>query len=354
MYSRVLEVAMPEAARFVGVTGASGFVASQIVALLLERGHRVRGTVRRLDRKPLIDPLRRLPGSERLELVEADLLDAASLERAAAGLDALVHAASPYTMEYQDAQKELVDPALHGTRSTLRACALAGSVRRVVLTSSVAAVCDEPPPRPLTEADWNQQSSLERNAYSYSKVVAERAAWSFVESERPGFDLVAINPVAVVGPSLVPPLNTSNGILSSLLGGGYPALVDLAWTFVDVRDVARAHVAALERPAAHGRYLCANLTLSMRELVERVRRVLPGERVPRLNLEGPLGRWFTSAFSLTLAKGARDFVRSSLGRRQLIDSSKLVRELGIAFTDFDVTLRDTVPDLRRWGHLRPR
>lgn len=339
----------------IGVTGATGFVASAIVARLLEDGYLVRGTVRSLSKSSLVDPLRALPGaSQRLELVEADLLDAASLDRAAQDLAGLIHAASPYTMDYKDAQRELVEPALTGTRNTLNAARKAGTLQRVVVTSSTAAVADAPPPRPLTEADWNETSSLERNAYYYSKVLAEREAWRFVEAEHPGFDLIAINPVSVVGPSLVPPLNTSNKILSDLLGGGYPALANLAWSFVDVRDVARAHVAALTRPDASGRYLCANLTLSMRELAQRVRRVLPGERVPTLSLDGPFGTFLTRAFSITLPKGARDFVRTNLGRPQVVDNGKIRRELGLAFTDFDQTLRDTVPDLRRWGHLKAR
>jgi len=131
-------------------------------------------------------------------------------------------------------------------------------------------------------------------------------------------------------------------------------VVELSWCFVDVRDVARAHVLALENPQARGRYLCANLTLTMAELVERVRRTLPGERVPGFSLQGPLGRLVSRAFTVTLARGAADFVQANLGRRLLVSNEKIRRELGLEFLDFDLTLADTVADLRRWGHLAAR
>jgi dihydroflavonol-4-reductase len=334
------------------VTGASGFIASQLVALLLERGYRVRGTVRSTKRKDALERILALPDAgERLELVEADLLDPPSLERAVAGCELVMHTASPYIMKYRDPQKELVDPAVKGTRDTLLACKAAGTVRRVVVTSSVAAITDEPEDRVLDEEDWNTRSSLERNAYYFSKAQAEKAAWRFVEEERPGFDLVVINPFMVIGPSLVPSLNESNKVIVDMLTGKYPGIVSLAWGFVDVRDVARAHLAAAERKEAHGRYLCANVTLSMRELAERLRRLAPGYRVPRMSLEGGIGSFLTRATTLFYPRGVRDFVRSHLGRVPRFDNGKIARELGIEFTDIDVTLRDAVEDLARWGHI---
>lgn len=121
----------------------------------------------------------------------------------------------------------------------MQACVKAGSVKRVVLTSSVAAVFDEPiTGHVYTEKDWNETSSLKRNPYFYSKTLAERSAWDFVEKEKPSFELVVVNPGAVIGPSLVPALNTSNQILCDILTGIYPMIMSLSWGFVDVRDVA--------------------------------------------------------------------------------------------------------------------
>jgi dihydroflavonol-4-reductase len=329
------------------VTGASGFVASQLVALLLERGYRVRGTVRGDKGRRALERVLALPGAaERLELVDADLLDAASLERAVAGCEIVMHTASPYFMAYKDPQKDLVDPAVKGTRDVLAACK---GAKRVVLTSSVAAMTDEPQAgEVITESTWNQRSSLERNAYYFSKVAAEKEAWRIADES--GLDLVVINPFMVIGPSLVPSLNESNKVIADVVGGKYPGIVSLAWGFVDVRDVARAHLEAAERKEAKGRYLCAHLTLTMRELVERIARVAPGHRVPRMGFDNGFGNFLTRAGSVFYPRGARDFIRTHLGRVPRFDNGKIRRELGIEFTDMDVTLRDAVDDLVRWGH----
>jgi dihydroflavonol-4-reductase len=333
------------------VTGASGFVASQLIAALLERGYRVRGTVRSAKRQEALRDVLALPGAkERLELVEADLLDPPSLVKAVAGCEIVMHTASPYFLHYKDAQKELVDPAVKGTRDTLEACKAAKSVRRVVVTSSIAAVTDEPGERRLTEDDWNTTSSVDRNAYYYSKVAAEREAWRFAE-EKPGFDVVAINPFMVIGPSLVPSLNESNKLLVEMLTGKYPGIVSLAWGFVDVRDVARAHIAAAEREDASGRYLCSNVTLSMRELAAKLRVLTPGYKLPRISFEGGFGRFMTRAASIFYSRGARDFISTHLGRVPHVDHTKIVRELGLAFTAIDTTLGDAARDLARWGHI---
>jgi len=333
------------------VTGASGFVASQLIALLLERGYRVRGTVRGEKGRKALAKVLALPGaSERLELVDADLLDPPSLERAVKGCEIVMHTASPYFMAYKDPQKDLVDPAVKGTRDVLAACTAAGGVKRVVLTSSVAAMTDEPDEGQLiTESTWNEKSSLERNAYYFSKVQAEKEAWRIAD-EKPGFDLVVINPFMVIGPSLVPSLNESNKVIADVVGGKYPGIVSLAWGFVDVRDVARAHLEAAERKEAKGRYLCANVTMTMRELVGRIARVAPGHRVPKMGFDNGIGNFFTRAGSVFYPRGARDFIRTHLGRVPRFDNGKIQRELGVQFTDIDVTLRDAVDDLVRWGH----
>ena len=136
----------------------------------------------------------------------------------------------------------------------------------------MAAITDEPDGRVLTEADWNDRSSLRRNPYYYSKTLAERAAWDFMAAKRPDFDLVAINPFLVIGPSMTRALNPSNQVIADLLKGAFPAVLRLVFGFVDVRDVALAHRLALERPAAHGRYVCAAETRSMAEVVALLRR----------------------------------------------------------------------------------
>lgn len=237
------------------VTGASGFIAAHIVRELLAKGYSVRGTVRN---SPGNYPyLLGLPGaSDRLELVEAELLSDGAYDRAVEGCDYVMHTASPYEINVKNPQTDLVDPAVNGTETVLESCLKSGGVKRVILTSSIAAITDEPESmKVFTEKDWNTMSSLDRNPYQYSKTLAERAAWDFIMRKRPRFDLVSINPTMVAGPSLGPSLNTTNRMIRDIMKGVFPGIMDINWGFVDVRDVAKAHILAMENDTASGRYL---------------------------------------------------------------------------------------------------
>ena len=207
----------------VAVTGATGFIGSQVASVLLHRGYTVHGTVRNPENEAKIAPLLELEGaSERLSLFKADLLGSEGFSEAFEDCDVVMHVASPYIVDVEDAQRDLVDPALIGTRSVLAAANAAG-MKRLVITSSAAAITDEPEDRVYTEADWNQKSSLTRNPYDYSKTVAERAAWVFVEDESPSFDLIVINPTGVIGPSIGSGLNSTAKVIADLLNGGVPS-----------------------------------------------------------------------------------------------------------------------------------
>lgn len=331
------------------VTGATGFIAMHAIADLLAHGYAVRGTVRSLNK--VDSALTGLPGAERLELVEADLLREGSFDAPAEGCDAVLHTASPYAMNVADPQRELVDPAVRGTRTVLAAAAKAG-VKRVVLTSSMAAITDEPPQdHIITEADWNEKSSLSRNPYYFSKAEAERAAWAFMK-QKPGFDLVVINPFLVIGPSFTRTLNESNKILADMTKGVYPGLLDLTWGFVDVRDVARAHVLALETPAAAGRYLCAGDILTMRETVSALRAAMPNAKLPTLPLDNALGTTIARLSSYSQPVGVGSYLRSHIGRKLRYENGKIRRELGLAFRDARAAIADAAADLVKWGHIR--
>jgi dihydroflavonol-4-reductase len=346
------------------VTGASGFIGSRVVEQLLARGHRVRATVRNPDKTADVRHLTGLPGAaDRLELVKAELLTPGSFDAAVAGCEWVVHTASPYVLHAKDPQKDLVDPAVQGTENLLEACVRARSVRRVVQTSSMAAITDEPDSeRMLTEADWNDKSSLDRNPYYFSKTLAERAAWRFVygtDSPEPGlaskvgFELVVINPFLVVGPSLSPTINTSNQMFIDMLAGTYPGIMNLTWGFVDVRDVALAHVLALETENASGRYICANTTMPMRELVELLDKHGWGEgrKLPKMGLDCGIGDYAVRLSSYLQPKGVGSYLRTHVGRVPRFDHGKIVRELGLEFRPLDRTILDTLEDLQTWGHL---
>ncbi len=346
----------PRSERTVLVTGASGFIAAHVVRELLARGYRVRGSVRGNVSEPRFEPLRALPGAkERLTLHTADLMDEGAWPRLAAGCDAVLHTASPYVLDAADPKRDLIDPAVAGTRHVLGA-AIAAEVPRIVLTSSLAAVTDEPVTGYVfTESDWNERSTVARNPYYASKTAAERAAWAMVPEDR-GTRLVSINPGNVIGPSLVAALNTTNATIRDLLSGAYPMIVSLEWPFVDVRDVALAHVAALELDEAHGRYLCVAQTLSMAATASLLREegLTSGYSVPRLRLRGRVGDALALAYARIRPPGLRAYLRTHIGRSFRVDGSRVTRELGVGYRPVRETLRDTVADLERWGHLRRR
>lgn len=323
------------------VTGANGFIAGHLVRRLIARGCRVRGTVR--------TPAPDAP----FESVIADLVTPGAFDAAVRGCDIVFHAASPYQLNARDPQRDLVDPAVDGTLNVLRACQRAASVTRVVLTSSMAAITDEPDgSHELSERDWNERSSLTRNPYYYSKVMAERAAWAFMERERPSFSLVAINPFMVIGPSFSPHLNTSNEIFVALLAGRYPALFDIAWGFTDVRDVAEAHLRAAFTPGAHGRYLCAGDVVDMRAVADQLRREGWDTRgkVPTWTMPRGLAR----LAALTQRSGVRQYLRTHIGRHPRYTTEKIRADLGVTFRPATESIHDTLVDLARWGHIHPR
>jgi dihydroflavonol-4-reductase len=335
------------------VSGATGFVASHVVRELLAAGYRVRGTVRRTD-PDAAQHLRALPGAaERLELVQADLLESKSFDRAIEGCRFVLHTASPYLLDAADPQRDLVDPAVKGTVGVLESCARVAGVERVVVTSSMAAVTDQPDEEVLlTEEHWNEKSSLTRNPYYYSKTLAERAAWKFVDDVKPAWDLVVVNPFLVIGPSLGPGINTSNQIIVDLLTGKYPGIVRLTWGVVDVRDVAIAHLRAASVKAASGRYLCANTTITMRQVVELLRRSgYDRYKLPRRSLDSAFGDLAVRLGSFFQPKGVGQYLRTHVGRVPRFDNGKIRRDLGIEFRPVEESILDTAGDLVRWGHL---
>ncbi len=336
------------------VTGASGFIASYVVRELLENGYSVRATVRGLSGGNKYEYLTSLPGAtERLELVQAELLTDGSYDMAVADCEYVIHIASPYVLDVNDTQRDLVDPALKGTLNVLQACVNAGSVRKVVLTSSVAAVFDEPISGYMyTEKDWNETSSLTRNPYFYSKTIAERSARDFIEQNNPNFELVVINPGAVIGPSLVPSLNTSNLILREILAGAYPIIMSLSWGFVDVRDVAHAHILAMESEKAKGRYLCTSETLRMAEVVSILREAgYSNYKLPKMKMTGVAGNTLVKILVSAKPKGIRTYIRTHIGRSIQYDNSKIRQDLEMTFRPVKESILEAVEDIIRWKHI---
>jgi len=238
------------------VTGGSGFIGSHCVLQLLAAGHRVRTTVRSLDRETGVRAMLKVGGAEpgdRLSFVAADLERDAGWPQAVAGCEYVLHVASPFPANVPKHEDELIKPAREGALRVLRASRDAG-VKRVVLTSSFAAVGygHEAQQAPFDERSWTDPSDATVSPYAKSKTLAERAAWDFIAKEGGGLELSAVNPVAVFGPALGPDLSTSVLVLKRLLDGAMPGCPRLYFGVVDVRDVADLHVRAMTHPAAKG------------------------------------------------------------------------------------------------------
>jgi nucleoside-diphosphate-sugar epimerase len=241
------------------VTGGSGFLGLHTIIQLLERGYRVRTTVRSLARETQVRETLANAGVEpgdRLSFFAADLLADDGWAAAADGAEFVLHVASPFPATAPDHEDELIVPAREGTLRVLRAARDAG-VRRVVVTSSFAAVGygRDPGDHVFTERDWTDPDA-DIGAYIKSKAIAERAAWDF---ERGDLELAVVNPVGIFGPVLGPDQSASIGMVSGLLGGAMEAgMPRLSFAVVDVRDAADLHLRAMTDPAAAGeRFIAA-------------------------------------------------------------------------------------------------
>jgi dihydroflavonol-4-reductase len=280
------------------VTGGSGFVGGACIEALVAAGHTVRATVRSLKREPEIRAALRSNGSDAgdaLRFFAADLERDEGWREAAEGCGYVLHVASPFPPSAPKNDDELIVPAREGTLRVLRAARDAG-VRRVVLTSSFAAIGYGHPPRstPYDERDWSDVSSPDVAAYPKSKTLAERAAWAFVATEAPDLQLSVVNPVGVFGPASSRDLSTSVGMILRLMQGSMPGCPKLWFGIVDVRDVADLHLRAMTSPAAAGeRFLAVEgASMSIREIgaVLRERLGPAARRVPRFELPNWLVR----------------------------------------------------------------
>ncbi len=336
------------------VTGATGFLGAEVVRQLLAAGYRVRGTTRNVGKCVADGHLGALPGAaERLELVEADLVHEGAFDEAIQGCEYVMHTASPYILDVEDPQRDLVDPAVQGTLSVLTAAKHAPSVKRVVLTSSFAAISGEAREHVWNEEHWNDTSTLDSGPYAYSKTQAEKAAWAFMEGNDVAFDLVVINPTGIVGPSMVGHVNQTHQFFVDATRGAYPGIIDLDFPFVDVRDVALAHIRAMETPHASGRYLTSAGSVTFRRMMEIAEEDGHGAKykLPKLSLDNRFGTALVKLAATFQPKGTRDFLRSTLGKRYALDTSKVQEELGIEFTTPHQAISDALTDLEAWGHL---
>ncbi|WP_315837511.1 aldehyde reductase [Bradyrhizobium prioriisuperbiae] len=262
---------MPET---VLVTGGTGFVAGWCIVELLQRGYRVRTTVRSSAKQTAV----RLAVAQahefddKLSFAIADLTRDEGWDAAMVGIDYVLHVASPLGNNTPRQAETLIAPAREGTLRVLRAATRAG-VKRVVMTSAAAAA--RPPHRTddvSDEAVWTDPADRTFDAYRLSKILAERAAWDFMASHGGTTEFTTILPGAVFGPVLSKDNLGSVQIIDRLLQGRPPGLPRLGFWIVDVRDLADLHIRAMTAPPAAGqRFLAAGDFMWMQDVAQTLR-----------------------------------------------------------------------------------
>jgi len=335
--------------RYEKFTLGAGWVASYCIKELLDRGFWVRATVRNLKSKKHYEFLYEVsPGcdeaSNRLEIVEADLRNADSWDAACAGCSAVLHVAGVVELTPKHAKKDLIEPALKGIENVFGAAHRSRTVKRIVLTSSIAAVSEDFADwkkHTYTAEDFNHRSTIRHNPYFYSKLLEENAAREFVKTHE-GMSLTVICPNSIVGPSLnsSPGLATGQAIVNPLLGK-VPVRFPMSVGWIDVRDLAKIHVEAMLAPEAAGqRYIASRqfepmdhlLDLLVAEMQER-RSKLPKRRVS--------GSLILALVHLTQPVGNYRALKWTVNKMPKLENSNVQRDLKVEYRPIEETVHDT-------------
>nr|WP_295924182.1 NAD-dependent epimerase/dehydratase family protein [uncultured Dyadobacter sp.] len=323
------------------LTGISGFLGSHTAIKLLDTGYKVTGTLRAIERASAIRAIigRHTENIRNLELVQAELNDAAIWNELTSQKDYVQHIASPFPRTLPKSESELIHTAKSGTLNILHAAA-ENNVKRVVLTSSVAAVVYGKARHELnkifSEDDWsNQDHSSDNTPYFRSKTVAEKAAWEFIVGSGCQMELTSVLPGAILGPVLEDDFGTSANIVIKLLDGSSPALPNIGFDIVDVRSVADLLIKAMETPHAAGeRYIASAGYLTFKEIAVILKEYFPNRKIPNKQLPNLLVRLFsnfdTSIKPILVDLGIKRKLDISKARRDLQWNTRSAREAVIA------------------------
>ncbi len=331
------------------VTGATGYVAGWVVKDLLEAGITVHAAVRDPKNEKKLAHLNEmaLKYTGQIKYFKSDLLETGSYKNAMEGCELVYHTASPFITDIKDPQKELVDPALKGTENVLTSVNEVESVKRVVLTSSCAAIytdaidCQKAPNNTLTEDVWNTTASLDHQPYSYSKYLAEKRAWE-INTEQSRWDLVVLNPSMVIGPATNPNTITSESFkLLKQMGDGSmkSGVPNMGIGVVDVRELSKAHFNAGFNEEANGRNILSGHNSNFLEMAQLLHDMYGKEyKVPNKALP----KWLLSLIGPMVNKAiTRKFVKNNVNIEWKADNSKSKNELGVEYRPLKESLRDS-------------
>ncbi|MEV0843203.1 NAD-dependent epimerase/dehydratase family protein [Actinocatenispora sera] len=331
------------------VTGVSGFIGGHIAAELSRRGYAVRGSVRSASRAAEVHAAMAAAGTDPtlLEICQLDLLSDEGWAAATAGCRFVLHVASPFVLTKLRDPQDLVRPAVDGTTRAVDAALRAG-VQRVVVTSALATVQFAPARKGhlFTAADWTDPDDHRLNAYTVSKVKAERAAWEIADRYGARDRLAVINPGAVIGPLLSDDPGTSLTAIQQIMAGALPMIPDLRLPWVNVQDVADAHVEAMTSEAAGAsRTIVATDPSSLTDVAAILRTRLPREsrKMPARAMPTWL-TWLASMFEPQLRDN-----RWLIGLAQRFDHRPAEALLGRALRSIPDTIEETGRSLAERG-----
>ena len=329
------------------VTGATGFIGLHCIKQLLDRGYSVNGTLRSLDRQAeVIDSLERNNTPTRhLSLFEVDLNRDSGWDSAIRDCNYVLHVASPFVLTDED-EDFFVKPAVEGVQRALK-FSKKHNVKKVILTSSFAAIHETLNDRQesFDEEDWSNPNKPGISFYAKSKTMAELAAWEFMEMENPDFSLAVINPVLVMGPSLTKDIGTSNSLVKNMINGSVPGTPKIHIGIVDVRDVASAHILAMESSSADGeRIIVSEKELWVHE-VAAILRDAGFNKTPKVVFP----KWLMKIVALFRKDLA--LMIPMIGKRRDVSSSKARELLGWKPIKAELSIIDTAQQLKDFGLL---
>ena len=320
------------------LTGISGYIAMHCAKELLKRDYHINATVRNLDKvEDIKNALSALSlDVNKIRFFQADLLSDDNWEDAMADCEYVMHVASPYPLNQPKDESVLIKPAVEGTERVV-SLAIKNNVKKIVLTSSVVAVSVGHTKKEYSEEDWSF-ADKPIAAYAKSKTLAEKKAWELIKNADTDTKLTVINPSGVIGPSLTSEISSTQLIIAGLMNGKIPVNLPIHIGYVDVRDVALAHIKALENPNSDGeRIILSNTELWHKDVSKILKE--GGYKAPWLTVSVPVAKFLANV--VPALKGAKRF----LGKDMVKNSTKAEDILGISYIDIKKSILDDAKSL---------
>ena len=326
------------------LTGISGYIAMHCAKELLKRDYHINATVRNLDKvEDIKNALSALSlDVNKIQFFQADLLSDDNWADAMADCEYVMHVASPYPLNQPKDENVLIKPAVEGTERVV-SLAIKNNVKKIVLTSSVVAVSVGHTKKEYSEEDWSF-ADKPIAAYAKSKTLAEKKAWELIKHANTDTKLTVINPSGVIGPSLTSEISSTQLIIAGLMNGRIPVNLPIHIGYVDVRDVALAHIKALENPNSDGeRIILSNTELWHKDVSKILKE--GGYKAPWLTVSVPVAKFLANV--VPALKGAKRF----LGKDMVKNTTKAEDILGISYIDIKKSILDDAKSLTEFDKV---